>query len=100
MRQLSVVTIFGFTVIGLLTGPASSEEPIKIGVMFPLTGPISAQGGPERDAIKQAFDEENNTIAGRKVELLYEDSEGRPDVGLTKTRAQVERDRRFEARSS
>ncbi len=61
--------------------------------MFPLTGPISAQGGPERDAVKQAFDEENNTVAGRKIELLYEDSTGRPDVGLTKTKALVERDK-------
>jgi len=93
MRQLSVVTIVGLAVIGFLTGPASSQEPIKIGVMFPLTGPVSAQGSPERDAIKQAFEEENNTIAGRKVELLYEDSEGRPDVGLTKTKALVERDK-------
>lgn len=93
MRQLSVVIIVGFTVIGFLTGPALAQEPIKIGVMFPLTGPISGQGVPERDAIKQAFDDENNTIAGRKVELLFEDSEGRPDVGLTKTKALVERDK-------
>lgn len=97
MRQLSVVTIAGLALVGFLTGPASSQEPsqapIKIGVMFPLTGPISGQGAPERDAIKQAFEEENNTIAGRKVELLYEDSEGRPDVGLTKTKALVERDK-------
>jgi branched-chain amino acid transport system substrate-binding protein len=73
--------------------PAFAEEPIKIGVMFPLTGPIAAQGGPERDAIKQAFDEEHDVVAGRKIELLYEDSAGRPDTGLTKIKALVERDK-------
>ncbi len=93
MRQRSVAAMMGFAVIGFLIEPAMSQEPIKIGVMFPYTGPISAQGGPERDAIKQAFEEENNTIAGRKVELLYEDSTGRPDTGLTKTKALVERDK-------
>src|SRR5579863_607954 len=91
--RLCAIAILGAGVLGRLVQPAYSQDPIKIGVMFPLTGPISGQGAPERDAIKQAFDEENNTIAGRKVELLYEDSEGRPDVGLTKTKALVERDK-------
>jgi branched-chain amino acid transport system substrate-binding protein len=93
MRQFSVVAIIGLAALGSLIEPASSQEPIKIGVMFPLTGPISAQGRPERDAIKLAFDEENNTVAGRKIELLFEDSTGRPDTGLTKTKALVERDK-------
>jgi branched-chain amino acid transport system substrate-binding protein len=61
--------------------------------MFPLTGPISSQGRPERDAIKLAFEEVNNTVAGRKIELLFEDSAGRPDTGLTKFKALVERDK-------
>ena len=86
MRQLSVAATIGLAALGFLVKPAFSQDPIKIGVMFPYTGPISAQGGPERDAIKRAFEEENNTIAGRKVELLYEDSTGRPDTGLTKTK--------------
>jgi branched-chain amino acid transport system substrate-binding protein len=93
MRIGGVAATIGLVVLGISIQPALSQEPIKIGVMFPYTGPISAQGGPERDAIKQAFEEENNTVAGRKVELLYEDSTGRPDVGLTKTKALVERDK-------
>jgi branched-chain amino acid transport system substrate-binding protein len=92
MLQLGVLAIIGF-VFGYSIAPANSQDAIKIGVMFPLTGPLSAQGAPERDAIKQAFDEENNTVAGRKIELLYEDSAGRPDTGLTKTKALVERDK-------
>ncbi|MEA2982251.1 MAG: branched-chain amino acid transport system substrate-binding protein [Alphaproteobacteria bacterium] len=97
MRQLSVIAIVGLaglgSAFGSLAQPAFGQEPIKIGVMFPLTGPISAQGRPERDAIKQAFEEENNTVAGRKIELLFEDSAGRPDTGLTKIKALVERDK-------
>ncbi len=73
--------------------PAFAQAPIKIGVMFPLTGPIAANGIPTRDAVKQAFDEEKYTVAGRKVELLFEDSAGRPDTGLTKIKALVERDK-------
>src|SRR3989442_5069964 len=79
---------------GSLTQPAHAQAPpIKIRVVFPLTGPISAQGIPERDAIKQAFDEENYQVAGRKIELVIEDSQGKPDVALTKFRKVVEGDR-------
>ena len=84
---------FALTALSSLLQPALSQDPIKIGVMFPYTGPISAQGRPERDAITQAFDEEKNMIAGRKIELLLEDSTGRPDTGLTKIKALVERDK-------
>jgi branched-chain amino acid transport system substrate-binding protein len=92
MRSFIAATV-ALSAFGSLAPPAYSQEPIKIGVMFPYTGPISAQARPERDAIKQAFEEENNTVAGRKIELLFEDSAGRPDTGLTKIKALVERDK-------
>ena len=91
MRASIIATAIAILIATPLTH-AAADEPIKIGVMFPLTGPIAAQGAPERDAIVQAFAEEKNTIAGRKVELLMEDSAGRPDTGLTKVKAMVERD--------
>jgi branched-chain amino acid transport system substrate-binding protein len=92
MLKLSGIALAGLAAVASFTSTASAQEPIKIGVVFPLTGSISSQGRPERDAVKQAFDEENNTVAGRKVELLFEDSAGRPDTGLTKFKALVERD--------
>ncbi len=80
--------------LGSLFQPAQSQtSPIRIGVMFPYTGPLAAMGLTERDVIKQAFDEENYQVAGRKIELLFEDSQARPDTGLTKVKALVERDR-------
>ncbi len=94
MRQLRLLAAaFALAAFSSPLQPAWAQEPIKIGVMFPYTGPISAQGRPERDAIVQAFAEENNTVAGRKIELLFEDSTGRPDTGLTKIKALVERDK-------
>jgi branched-chain amino acid transport system substrate-binding protein len=92
MLKLSAIPLIGLAAAVSFTQPAYTQQPIKIGVMFPLTGPLSSQGAPERDAIKMAFDEENNIIAGRKIELLFEDSVGRPDTGLTKIKALVERD--------
>lgn len=96
MRQARVFLGGGLALLllGTLIQPAQAQAPpIKIGVMFPLTGPVAAQGIPERDAIRQAFDEENYQVGGRKIELIIEDSQGKPDVGLTKVRKLVERDR-------
>lgn len=94
-RGIRILLRSGLTLLllGTLFQPAQSQtSPIKIGVMFPYTGYIAAQGLSERDAIKQAFDEEKYQVAGRKIELLFEDSQGRPDTGLTKIKALVERD--------
>ncbi len=85
---LTLVLLWSSAEPGLAQPP-----PIKIGVMFPLTGPLTSQGLPERDAVKQAFDEENYQVAGRKIELIIEDSQGKPDIGLTKARKLVESDR-------
>jgi len=72
---------------------AASSDPIKIGIVYPMTGPWAGIGSPMINAIKQAFDEEKYTVAGRKIELIIEDGEGKPDVIFTKLRKLVERDR-------
>jgi len=96
MRRPRLLISAGLTFL-LLWGSAqpglAQAPPIKIGVMFPLTGPLAAQGVPERDAMKQAFDEENYQVGGRKIELIVEDSQAKPDIGLTKARKMVESDR-------
>lgn len=92
MRSLVAATLALATSV-MLAQPATSAEPIKIGVMFPTTGPLAGQGLPERNAVQLAFDEAGDTVAGRKIELLFEDSGGRPDTGLTKIKALVERDK-------
>lgn len=69
--------------MALLLVPASgawAQKPsIKVGVLYPITG---VYAGPARDGlngVKLAFDEVNNEIAGRKVELLIEDDQAQPE---------------------
>jgi branched-chain amino acid transport system substrate-binding protein len=89
-----MIRIFSALVLLAFAGLLQAQTgPIRIGVMFPVTGPVASNGLPTRDAVKQAFEEENYQVAGRKIELFYEDSQGRPDTGLTKIKALVERDK-------
>src|SRR5919198_511025 len=70
-----------------------SREPIKIGVLNEITGPLAVNGSEINEGIKLYWqDEMANQVAGRPVRLIIEDSEGKPDVGLTKARKLAERD--------
>jgi branched-chain amino acid transport system substrate-binding protein len=60
--------------------------PIKIGVMYPLTGPMAMTGQNMINTTKFAFNEINYEIAGRKVELIFEDSATSPQMSVDKAR--------------
>jgi branched-chain amino acid transport system substrate-binding protein len=67
--------------------------PIKIGVMYPLTGPMAMTGQNMVNTTKFAFNEINYEIAGRKVEVIFEDSAASPEVSVDKARKLVENDK-------
>lgn len=70
------------------------KEPIKIGLFNALTGPLAVNGSEINEGIKLYWqDEMGNQVAGRPVKLIVEDTEAKPDVGLTKTRKLVELDK-------
>src|SRR5256885_1607898 len=74
-------------------GALAQKAPIKVGVMLPLTGLFSTNGQETLDALRLYFDEVGGQAAGRKIELIVEDSQGKPDVGVTKARKLVEGDK-------
>lgn len=56
-------------------GEQSSDEPIKIGFIGPLTGDAAAYGEAARNGVAIAVDEINSAggINGQQVEVIYED---------------------------
>jgi len=66
--------------------------PIKIGILTTLTGVFAAPGADLRDGFLLYLAEKGNKLAGREVQVIVEDDEAKPDVGLTKTKKLVERD--------
>jgi branched-chain amino acid transport system substrate-binding protein len=59
-----------------------SKEKLKIGLVFPLSGNLGYVGQMEADGIRLAVDDYNAKSA-RKIELVIEDSQGKPDIGVT-----------------
>ena len=84
---LAVLTWLGSEVV------AQSKAPIKVGIFLSLTGPLAPLGAFNRSGIEVASQEFGGQVAGRKIELLVEDDEGKPDVGLSKIRKLVEQDK-------
>jgi branched-chain amino acid transport system substrate-binding protein len=74
---------------------ALGDEPVKIGMVDPLTGVLSALAQSEVDGARYAEAEINKKggILGRPVELLVEDSANDVGTGVQKTRKLIDRDK-------
>jgi branched-chain amino acid transport system substrate-binding protein len=73
--------------------PAIAQNtPIRIGLLTVKTGPL-AQGGIQMEqGVTLFLKDRNNTIAGRKVELVVGDTGGNPAGTKTKAQELIERD--------
>jgi branched-chain amino acid transport system substrate-binding protein len=67
--------------VALPTAARAQGEPIKIGLILPMTGPFTSTGKQIAAAANLYMAQKGNTIAGRRVELMLRDDTGVPDVG-------------------
>jgi branched-chain amino acid transport system substrate-binding protein len=69
-----------------ITIPALADEPIKIGVVTPLSGTYTPIGQQVRWGLELATKEVNAAggIMGRQVQLIFEDEESNPSVAVQK----------------
>lgn len=77
IRALPLATL---TAALTAAGPAGAQEPIKIGWLSSLTGPLSSAAIAENQGVQFAVEEINKAggINGRKIELLTRDTAGEP----------------------
>src|SRR3989441_3309117 len=95
MRTKRFAAVSGALIVVLLVvGLAPAQPgPIKIGFTTDLTGTAAQPAKDMVNGFTMYLDEVGGQMAGRKVELIVEDTQGRPDVALTKLRKLVEHDR-------
>jgi len=72
----------------------SDAQPIKVGIILPLTGEKAAFGEIEKNSFVMALNEINKAggVKGSKIELLIEDDTGKPDVARGATEKLVSKD--------
>ena len=71
---------------------SQSQSPIKIGLLYPFTGPTTHLGQRMLRGWEIAFEKINYTVAGRPVKFFVEDEKGDPSTGLTKATKLIEQD--------
>jgi branched-chain amino acid transport system substrate-binding protein len=83
----------GTAAAAALPMPAIAQnKPVRIGLLTVKTGPL-AQGGIQMEqGVALFLKDRNNTIAGRKVELMVGDTGGNPAGTKTKAQELIERD--------
>jgi len=67
--------------------------PVKIGLVLPYTGVYAVLGESITQAMELVFARENWTVAGRKIEMIKEDDEMKPPVGIRKTEKLIDSDK-------
>ena len=90
MGVLILVAVF-ISITTVCAQPAV-KPPIKAGVLLALTGPHAMIGKTTLEGVLVGFERRDNKVAGRKIEIIVEDDEGKPEVALTKTKKLVEKD--------
>jgi len=86
---LAVVGLVG----AMATGSAEAQGPIKIGFLSPISGAIAQAGKDMYSGCELYWQEHGMQIAGRKLEVILEDTEGQPATAVTKLRKLIDSDR-------
>lgn len=81
-------------VAALATTPAlAQQKTVKIGFISSFSGPVAAIGNDMRNSFELALDHLGRKIGGLPVEVIYEDDQVKPEVGLQKTQKLIESDK-------
>src|SRR5262245_3872695 len=93
----AVVVIASLVMVGMLSAAVPTRAqapggPITIGVLSPLTGVFATYGRDIVDGAQLYADEVHGQMGSRKIKLVVEDYQVKPDVALTKIKKLVERD--------
>jgi branched-chain amino acid transport system substrate-binding protein len=59
-----------------LSLPAHAADPVKIGLILPMTGPFASTGRQIDAAVRLYMAKNGDTVAGRKVEVILKDDTG------------------------
>ncbi len=91
MKRILLGTV---ALLALGTAPAlAQQKTIKIGFISSFSGPAAAIGNDMRYSFELALDHHGRKLGGLPVEVIYEDDQIKPEVGVQKTQKLIESDK-------
>lgn len=68
-----------------LAATAQQQQPFRIGAVLPLSGAFGVFGQNMKRGVEFAIQERGGKVLGRPIEVVWEDSETKPQVAVQKT---------------
>ena len=90
MKRLLMGTA-ALVVLGV--APTGAQQPVKIGFVSTFSGPTAVIGNDMRNSFELALDHLGRKMGGKPVEVIYEDDQQKPEVGVQKSQKLVESDK-------
>jgi len=90
----SVLLALALYLIAFGAGTVSAAEKIKIGILGPFSGSLAFNGGEMKKGMMLALDDINagGGLFGRQIDLIFGDTECKPDKGLAVAKKLVTQD--------
>jgi branched-chain amino acid transport system substrate-binding protein len=80
--------------LALTIAPAAAQQKsIKIGFVGTFSGPAAALGNDMRNSFEVGLDQHGRKLGGLPVEVIYEDDQIKPEVGVQKVQKLIESDK-------
>src|SRR5213075_2301608 len=79
--------------LALASAPAMAQQTVKIGFISTFSGATAAIGNDMRNSFELALDHLGRKVGGLPVEVIYEDDQIKPEVGVQKTQKLVQSDK-------
>jgi branched-chain amino acid transport system substrate-binding protein len=90
MKRILMGTV---ALVALGTAPAVSQQSVKIGFVSTFSGPTAVIGNDMRNSFELALDHLGRKMGGKPVEVIYEDDQQKPEVGVQKSQKLIESDK-------
>src|SRR5258708_29629643 len=88
---MKLVLLATAAALALIVAPAAAQQKtVKIGFIGTFSGPAAALGADMRNSFEIGLDHLGRKLGGLPVEVVYEDDQIKPEVGVHKTQNLIE----------
>lgn len=98
LGRMAAVGAAALLALGPGAGTARAAEPVRVGVVMPLTGPFAEGGTNVRRGYEMAIEEVNaaggiKSLGGAKIELVFGDHQGKQDLAIGEVERLAQREK-------
>src|SRR5262249_61655702 len=80
LRTRLVAGVAGLALGAFATAGAQAQDTVKIGLILPMTGQQTSTGKQIDAAVRLYMQQNGNTVAGKKIEVILKDDAAGPDA--------------------